>query len=57
MRGRGSGGGALVIVLVLQLVIAAVFIGLVVTDSLPIPGAAIAADWPPLGHAAAALVD
>ena len=58
MAGRDSSGGrALIVVLVIQLVIAAVFIGLVATDSLPIPGATIAASVPALGHEAAAFVD
>jgi hypothetical protein len=57
VNGNGSGGNRLLIaVLAVQVVIAVVFIALVVTDALPIPGAQ-AAPFAGLGHAGAASVE
>ena len=57
MTSNGSGGNRLLIaVLAVQVVIAVVFIALVLTDSLPIPGAQ-ATPIPSLGHAGATSVE
>ena len=57
MTGNGSGGNRLLIaVLAVQVIVAVVFIALVLTDSLPIPGAQ-ASPVPGLGHAVAVPVE